>query len=220
MQSQADSTKRMLGYVRVSTTEQASSGLGLAAQREAIVGACDHRGFTLLRTIEDAGYSAATLDRPGIACALADLAEGRADGLVVSKLDRLSRSLLDFAALMERARRECWAVVILDLGVDTSSPSGEMLANVLASFAQFERRLIGQRTRDALAVRRSQGVKLGRPRTTPDHVVARVARERSDGRSLARIADGLTADGIATAQGGARWYPSTVRSVLAYSKPR
>jgi Resolvase, N terminal domain len=67
-----------------------------------------------------------------------------------AKLDRLSRSLLDFASLMEDARREGWALVILDLGIDTTTPSGEMIANVMATFAQFERRLIGQRTKDAL----------------------------------------------------------------------
>jgi DNA invertase Pin-like site-specific DNA recombinase len=210
---------RVLGYVRVSTSEQASSGLGLAAQREAIIAACEQRGLDLVRIVEDGGYSAKNLDRPGITAALLDLAEGRADGLVVAKLDRLSRSLLDFAALMDRARGQGWAIVALDLGVDTTTPSGEMLANVLASFAQFERRLIGQRTRDALAVKRGQGVKLGRPRTTLDHVVARVHRERSDGRSLAKIAQALTDDGVPTAQGGARWYASTVRAVLAYTEP-
>src|SRR5207248_6984277 len=71
--------------------------------------------------------------------------------------NRLSRSLLDFSGLVEQSRREGWQLVALDLGVDTSTPSGEMLANVLAVFAQFERRLIGQRTREALAIKRAQG---------------------------------------------------------------
>lgn len=91
------------------------------------------------------------------------LAGGEAQALVVAKLDRLSRSLLDFAALMERAEAEGWAVITLDLGVDTSTPAGEMLVSVLASFAQYERRLIGQRTREGLAQKRAQGVQLGRP---------------------------------------------------------
>lgn len=91
------------------------------------------------------------------------LQRGDACTLVVSKLDRLSRSLVQFAELMERSRRKGWSLVALDLGVDTSTPAGEMMASVLASFAQYERRLIGQRTRDALAVKREQGVRLGRP---------------------------------------------------------
>jgi DNA invertase Pin-like site-specific DNA recombinase len=118
---------------------------------------------------------------------------------------------------MEQARQEGWAIIALDLGVDTTTASGAMLANVLASFAEYERRLISQRTREALAVKKAQGVKLGRPVRTPDHVIARVQRERSDGRSLSATADGLTADRVPTAQGGRRWYPSTVRALLLRS---
>jgi DNA invertase Pin-like site-specific DNA recombinase len=124
------------------------------------------------------------------------------------------RSLLDFASLMERARREGWALVALDLGVDTTTPSGEMMANVLASFAQYERRLIGQRTKDALEIRRSQGVRLGRPSEISGEVVARIAAYREGGASLRSIADALTSDGVPTVHGGARWYASTVREIL------
>src|SRR5439155_25083712 len=123
------------------------------------------RGWQLVAVVEDAGYSAKDLKRPGIAEVL-DMVESRvADGLVVARLDRLSRSLLDFASLMDRARRKGWSVAALDLGVDTSRPSGEMVASVMASFAQFERRLIVQRPKEALAVKRVQGVRPGRPRT-------------------------------------------------------
>ena len=106
------------------------------------------------RVIEDAGYSAKDLNRPGITQALqmVESRSGRRPGR--GQVDRLSRSLLDFAAPMDRARRKKWALAALDLGVDTSTPSGEMMANVVASFAQFERRLIGQRTKDALAVKK------------------------------------------------------------------
>jgi hypothetical protein len=114
---------------------------------------------------EDAGMSGKSLSgREGLHEAIDAIERGEAEALVVSKLDRLSRSLLDFAGLMERARKRGWSLVALDLGVDTSTPSGEMMASVLATFAQFERRLIGQRTKDALAVKRAQGVVLGRPR--------------------------------------------------------
>ncbi len=114
---------------------------------------------------------------------------------------------------MEDARTGGWALVILDLGVDTTTPSGEMVANVMATFAQFERRLIGQRTKDALAVKKAQGVKLGRPRVLDEALRARIVEERGTGRTLAAIAEGLMADGVATAQGGQRWYPSTVKAV-------
>jgi DNA invertase Pin-like site-specific DNA recombinase len=135
--------------------------------------------------------------------------------LVVAKLDRLSRSLLDFSALMERSRKGRWALVALDLGVDTTTPSGEMMANVLAVFAHFERRLIGQRTKDALAVKRSEGVRLGRPPQLPESVRSRIRDLRKEQRSLASIAKELNREGVPTAQGGRAWYPSTVRAVIA-----
>ena len=205
----------IIGYVRVSTDEQADSGAGLAVQRAAIEAEAARRGWQLVAIHEDAGASGKSLNgRPGLTAALAGIEAGEASGLVVAKLDRLSRSLLDFAGLMERSQRKGWALVALDLGVDTSTPSGEMMASVLAIFAQFERRLIGQRTRDALAVKRSQGVRLGRPRTMPESVRERIRQEREQGRSLTAIAAGLNVDGIGTAQGGCRWYPSTVRAAL------
>jgi len=89
---------------------------------------------------------------------------------------------------MERGRKRGWSLVALDLGVDTSTPSGEMMASVLATFAQFERRLIGQRTRDALAVKRAQGIQLGRPRGISEEVVERVGRLHEAGLSVAAIA--------------------------------
>lgn len=213
----ADGPLRVLGYIRVSTGEQAASGAGLMAQQAAIEAECAQRGHALVNVWSDAGWSAATLDRPAIAGALVELDHRRADALMVAKLDRLSRSLLDFSTLMERARLKGWTIMALDLGLDTSTPAGEMMANVLATFSQFERRLIGQRTRDALAAKREQGVRLGRPRSVPEDVAVRIASERAAGMTLAAIASGLTDDGISTVAGGQRWYPSTVRQVLSYS---
>lgn len=204
----------VIGYIRVSTEEQADSRAGLEAQRAAIQAEATRRGWHLIEVVEDAGFSGKDLRRPGIAAALETLRSHRADTLVVAKLDRLSRSMLDFAALMDRATREHWALVALDLGVDTSTPSGEMMANVLATFAQFERRLIGQRTKDALAQKVAQGIKLGRPVEMSEEVRARIVAERAAGRSFSAIARRLTAEAIPTAQGGRQWYPSTVRAAV------
>jgi DNA invertase Pin-like site-specific DNA recombinase len=88
------------------------------------------------------------------------------------------------------------------------------MAHVLATFGQFERRLIGQRTREALAAKKAAGVRLGRPPTVPQPVVRRIQRQRARGDSLRAIADGLNEDGVPTAQGGVRWYAATVRHVL------
>jgi DNA invertase Pin-like site-specific DNA recombinase len=204
---------QVLGYVRVSTDEQTGSGAGLEAQKRAIVAECERRGWEVVRVIEDAGYSAKDLKRPGVQEAMRTLEAGEAGGLVVAKLDRLSRSMIDFTALMATATKQGWALVALDCAVDTTTPAGEAMANVLATFAQFERRLISQRTREALAVKRAQGVRLGRPRVLDESIARRIRRERGRGRSYAAIADGLNADQIPTAQAGRRWYPSTIRAI-------
>jgi DNA invertase Pin-like site-specific DNA recombinase len=205
----------VVGYVRVSTDEQTSSGLGLEAQRASIEAECDRRGWELLAIYEDAGASGKSLNgRPELQKALEVVRSHDAGALVVGKLDRLSRSLLDFSTLMVESQEQGWALVILDLGVDTTTPSGEMIANVMATFAQFERRLIGQRTKDALAVKKRQGVRLGRPPSVSADVVQRIRRERKAGKSLRAIADGLNDDGVERAHGGAMWHASTVKAVL------
>jgi DNA invertase Pin-like site-specific DNA recombinase len=154
------------------------------------------------------------MKRPGVQIALEMLQEGDAGALVVAKLDRLSRSMLDFTTVMATASKQGWALVALDCAVDTTTPAGEAMANVLATFAQFERRLIGQRTREALAAKRASGVRLGRPVSLPSAVSKRIAAERKAGRSLAAIADMLNEEQVPTAQGGRQWWPSTVRTAL------
>lgn len=206
---------RAVGYMRVSTAEQAGSGAGLGAQRAAIEREVAHRGWELVEECTDAAMSGRSLSgRPALDRALGAVEGGEAEVLVVAKLDRLSRSLLDFAALMARAQKGGWNLVALDLGIDLSTPAGEFLANVMASAAQWERRIIGQRTREALAVRRAQGVRLGRPVTLSSEVSARIGSLRREGATLTGIATVLNDEGIPTAQGGGRWHPSTVRAVL------
>jgi len=206
--------ERVIGYVRVSTEEQGVSGAGLEAQRRAIRAECKRRGWQLIRVEEDV-LSGRTMRRPGLLAALEACRAGEAGGIVVAKLDRLSRSLVDFAGLLGDAQAKGYNVVALDLGVDLSTPSGEFLANVMASAAQWERRIIGQRTRDALAVKRAQGVRLGRPRTMPDEIRERIRTMRRAGKGLSAIAAELEAQGVPTARGGQRWYASTVRAALS-----
>ncbi len=132
----------------------------------------------------------------------------------MAKLDRLSRSLLDFASLMKRAQDEGWNLVALDLGIDLSTPAGEFLASVMASAAQWERRIISQRTKDALAAKRAAGVRIGRPSSLARATRDRIIRMRRERHSLRYIAQALNADGIATGQGGRAWHASSVRAVL------
>lgn len=204
---------RIIGYTRVSTGEQAESGAGLEAQRAALEAACESRGFELVRVIEDAGASGKTLSRPGLDEALQLIAAGEADGIMVSKLDRLSRSVIDFGNLLAVAEKGGWNIVALDFGVDLSTPSGKLVANVLMAVAQWEREAIGQRTKDALAVKREQGVKLGRPRVIDEALRARITESRSRGVTLAGIASELASEGVPTAHGGT-WRASTIAGVL------
>lgn len=204
---------RVLGYLRVSTAEQADSGAGLDAQRAAIQAEADRRGWTV-EWIEDAGYSAKDLKRPGIRHALDALNAGDADALVVAKMDRLSRSLVDFAGVMQRAQREGWALVALDSPADLTTPSGEAMAGVMAVFAQLERRLISERTRAALAQRRAAGVRLGRARLVPPEVEARARELRASGLTQRAVGAALLAEGYPGPTGG-EWHPSTLHRMLA-----
>jgi DNA invertase Pin-like site-specific DNA recombinase len=205
---------RIVGYARVSTAEQFQSGAGLDAQHAAIHSEAARRGWHVVRVLQDVASGRSVAGRDGLAQALEMVEGGDADALVVPKLDRLSRSLMDFAVLMERSRKKRWALVALDLGVDTTTPAGSMVASVMATFAEFERRLIGERTREALAVRRSQGVRLGRPPALCPDVRARLAEARRNGKTFRQIAHELNAAQVPTAHGGARWHPATVAKAI------
>ena len=203
----------VLAYLRVSTDEQADSGAGLDAQRAAIQAEAVRRGWVgRLQWIEDAGVSAATLDRPGIKEALAMLDSGQASVLVAAKIDRLSRSILDFATLTKRAEDDGWSLVALDAGFDMTTASGRMMVSVLSVFAAYERDLIAERTRKALASRKAQGRPVSGPGLSPQ-VRGQLANLRSQGLTYQAIADKLNADGVATARRG-QWYPSTVFNAL------
>jgi DNA invertase Pin-like site-specific DNA recombinase len=203
---------QIVGYARVSTAEQGLSRAGIEAQRAVITAEAERRGWEVV-WIEDVA-SGRDLARPGAECALRMLRRKEAGALVVAKLDRWSRSLPDFAATMQRAKRERWAFVALDLGVDTTTATGRLVANVMASVADWEREMIGQRTAEALAVKKSQGVRLGRPRTMSRKVTQRVLELRAQGLSLAGVAAALNDEGVPTQRGGQRWYGSTVQGVL------
>ena len=205
----------VVGYVRVSTDEQAACGLGLEAQRAKIHEECERQGWHLVATHEDQGVSGKAMsNRPALTAALAAIDCGDADGLVVAKLDRLSRSLTDAASIIARAGAEGWRLVTIDLQLDTGTPAGKAMAHVMAIFAQFERDMIAQRTKEALAVRKAQGVRLGRPRSIPEEVVARIVQLRAQGATQTAIAEHLNAEGVPTAGRAPRWQQSTVRDVL------
>lgn len=203
------------GYVRVSTAEQAAGGLSLDAQRLAVRTACAQRGWELRAVYEDAGISSTAKHRPGLESAL-DACRHHQDALlIVNKLDRLSRSILEFATLVERMKHEPWRLVALDVEVDTTTPNGEFVANVMSSFAQFERQMISVRTKDALAAARLKGIQLGRRSSVSDETRTLILGLQDAGWTATAIASHLTQSGVPTPQGGQRWHTSTVTRIAA-----
>lgn len=205
--------EKMYGYTRVSTAEQAQGGLGLEAQRAAIETAAKQRRW-VVEYHTDAGVSGKTVG-PELRKVLAQLATGHGDGLVVAKLDRLSRSIINAANIIAAAQKQGWALVVLDLGVDLTTAAGRMVAMNLVNFAQYERELISERTTAALAAKRARGERLGRERLATPGVVRRIVMDRATGLSFARIAAALEAEGIPSPSGRPNWQASTTRRIFA-----
>lgn len=202
-----------IGYIRVSTDQQGERGYGLDSQTDLIRDEAARRGWELAHIYVDVASGKSTKRRPEYAQAVRALSEGRANVLVVAKLDRLSRSLLDFAGLMAQSSREGWSIDALDIGIDTSTINGELIANIIMALAQWERRIIAQRTGLALAQVKARGVKLGRPTVVSPEAVAIIRAMRGSGASLRKVAAALNDTHIPTAQGGREWYASTVRAI-------
>jgi len=206
----AQSAPPVIVYRRVSTAEQGDSRLGLEAQQAAILAEVEQRGWNIAGEYQDVASGRRISGRLGLAQAI-EHARKTGGVLVASKLDRVSRDVIDFASLLRDAERQGWSVLVLDLQLDTTTPVGRFTAVMLANAAEFERRQIGERTRVALAAKKARGERLGRPRQTPQELVDRVVRERDDGSTWRAIADRLNAEGVPTQRGGAAWRVSTVQ---------
>jgi site-specific DNA recombinase len=149
-------------YTRKSTEEGLEQEFNsLDAQREsgeAFIKSQQHEGWACLPSrYDDGGYTGANMERPAIRRLLADIEAGKVDCVVVYKVDRLSRSLLDFARIMEIFERHKVSFVSVTQAFNTASSMGRLVLNVLLSFAQFEREMISERTRDKIAAARRKG---------------------------------------------------------------
>lgn len=202
-----------LGYTRVSTERQEASGLGLESQQRTIRAEAERRGWAVHEILTDVGSGKSVDGRPQLARAVGTLNRGEAQALIVAKLDRLSRSLVDFAQLTRTAQVNGWSIVALDIGVDTSTVNGELVANIIMALAQWERRLIGQRVKAALAVAQARGTQVGRPSGVSDQTLEQIVAMRGAGQSYRSIADAFNTARVPTAHGGRRWHPSTVQKL-------
>lgn len=219
--------KPAIAYCRVSTERQRRSGLGIEAQKETIARFAEAEGFTITATYVEAetGKGADALDRrPRLAAALAAAKAGKCP-VVVAKLDRLSRNVAFIAGLMTQRV----PFIVAELGVDVDP----FMLHLYAALAEKERRMIGERTKLALAARKASGTRLGN-RTNPGEAAAlgRQVQVEAANRfaanllpvidgiraagatSLAAIANALNARGIRTVRGG-RWHVSSVQNILA-----
>lgn len=211
----ANGPLRMLAYTRVSTEEQGTAGYSLDAQLERIRHECEHRGWMMTGREVDI-ISTRARSRPALQRTLAALAAGEYDGLVVARLDRLSRSVGEFAGLLDRADKEGWQLVCLDPSVDTTSPYGRAMAQMAAVFAELERALISQRTKEGLAAAREAGrFRPGTYGPKPSaEAVARILALRAVGYSVRRITALISAEGVERPTGGTNWDRKTVTSVV------
>lgn len=221
---------RLIGYCRVSTTEQASSGHSLATQATKLAAYCELHDHELIATMTDEGASASTLDRPELKEALRALADGDADGLVILKLDRLTRNVRDWADLLQHTfGPDCQHQLhsVLD-SLDTSSASGRLVLNIMMTVSQWEREVISERTREVLAHRKAQGKRTGGipygyrlgddgESLLPDQIerdaICTARHLHHHGDSLRRIAGKLEAGGHSQ-RNGKPFTASTVRSLL------
>ena len=225
-----DSTSRTraVGYVRVSTDSQAERGVSLDAQRAKLRAYADLYEIDLVDVIVDAGASARNLKRDGLQEALQLLESRQADAILVAKLDRLTRSIRDLAKLIDRYfGGGRWALLSVSENVDTRSASGRLVLNLLGAISQWEREVISERTKDALAHKRATGEATGgdapfgfaktedgllMPNNEEQQTLDLITQLRTRGTSVRAIASYLNVQGISAR--GSRWHPTTIARML------
>ena len=223
---------RLIGYVRVSSEEQAQSGLSLENQKAKLQAYCDLYGHELVEVVTDAGFSGKSLSRPGIQAALESLSRSEVDGLVIHKLDRLSRNVSDMGSLVTKYFSEKAGKALLSVidQIDTTTASGRLVLNVLTSVAQWEREECGERTALALDSRARRGeikggaAPLGKQwneakkheENEQEARAVKLIRElRETGLSMRAIVEELNSRGVPVARKGNKWHLTTVHRVLS-----
>jgi DNA invertase Pin-like site-specific DNA recombinase len=201
-----------VAYCRVSTYDQ-TQGTSLDNQRDTCLAELARRGWTPALVVSEHA-SGKNTNRPQLLNALDRLADGEFGALIVARLDRLSRSVGDFAMLMDRAQKEGWTLVCLSPLVDMSDPYGRAMAHMAAAFAQLERELISQRQKESIAARKAAGIyQGGRKRMIDELTTARIVSLHRSGKNLAEIGRRLEVEGYSPALSN-RWHGETIKRVL------
>jgi site-specific DNA recombinase len=220
---------KAIGYIRVSTEDQAREGVSLDNQKAKIKAYCDLKDLELVDVIEDAGISAKNLNRPGIKKVLELARTKQIDAIVTYKLDRMFRSTVD--ALESTKKFDKWGVSFHSLqeNLDTKSAMGKFFFTLIAALAEMERGIVSERTKAALSHKRSKNEKtggdipFGYTLVENDLLVANEAEQkaislmvelRNKGYSLRAIAHELEKEGHKTKTGKTAWNPKTISMVI------
>ena len=227
---QQGSPMNVILYARVSTAEQAADGVSLDAQQAKLRAYADLYDLTVVDVIVDAGESAKSLKRPGLQHALQSMKSGKVDGLVIAKLDRLTRSVADWQTLIDGYFGEKAGKALYSVGdsIDTTTAGGRLVLNVLLSVSQWEREAVAERTKAALLHKITNGERCGKVRFGYDlaadgvtlveneleqQAITMIQELRESGMSLRKIAIELDARGIATKE-GRPWNHNSVAGIL------
>jgi DNA invertase Pin-like site-specific DNA recombinase len=213
----AKSTRKEIAllYARVSTQMQVNDGMSLDAQERDLKRAAEHAGFTEFEILREEGRSGKSIKgRPVLSAALMKLDRGDAAAIFVTRIDRLARSTQDFLSIVDRADKNGWRIVMLDLNLDTSSYQGRFVVTIMSALAEMERAIIAERQKDVHKDRREKGLKwgidLGPKQAITDELYEQIKEYRRLGMSYDRIAKKLNADGIKTAL-DKKWHASTIK---------
>jgi len=212
----SENEQTALLYARVSTSIQAADGISLDAQERDLVRASEMYGFAKYEILREEGRSGKSISgRPVLKDALQRLDSGQAAALFVTRIDRLARSTQDFLSIIDRAHKNEWRIILLDLNLDTSTYQGRFVVTIMSALAEMERAIIAERQKDVHRDRREKGivwgVDKGPKRILSDELLAKIRQYRDiDGLSYHKIADRLTSEGIDTPY-GKEWHGSTVR---------
>jgi len=224
-----------VGYIRVSTDEQAKTGISLEAQESKIRGYAQLNDLDLLKVIRDEGESGKDLKREGIQEIIWLVKDKKIDGIIVYKIDRLSRKVIDTLNLIEQFDKNGVAFHSITERIDTKTATGRFFITILSALAQMERDLISERTKGALNYKRSQGGlaggvpygynSSGKKKTailikkdTEQKILKVIIQAHFVGRSYNWIANELNRQGIPSRCNG-KWYPQTVKSVIQHANP-
>jgi len=218
---------KAIGYVRVSTDEQAKSGLGLEAQIAKIKAYAELFDIELTEIIADEGISGKTLERDGLKKAIKMLKDKKAEGMVIAKLDRLTRNVADLGTLVSTVfdKAELYSV---SEQINTKNAAGRLVLNVLVSVAQWERETICERTKDALQAKKARNEKTGGNvpfgfnvingklirNEEEQSIISEIKKLKESGLSLRKIAEALNRRGIATKNGKA-WTATQIQRIAA-----